>query len=81
MRKDRYEVVKLIYKQYQLNFVEEFILKKYCPNKMGYTIKVLKNNMRSSKILVRKDKLDELCFLCSNCNIGVRQETTRIGSR
>jgi len=76
-RKNEVEVIKIIYRQNQLDFVEHYIMKKYCPNKVGYTIKVIDDCKRASKIMVYKDRIDELIWLCSECNIEVRQEVRR----
>ena len=77
IKKREVEAVKIIYRQNQLDFVEHYIMRKYCPSKVGYTIKVIDERTRLSKIMVYKDLTDELIWLCSNCNIEVRQEVRR----
>lgn len=70
----KYEKVKIIYTQNQLDFVVDFIMKKYTSNKIGYTINVVSDTKRTSVIYVRKDRFDEFRFLCKYTNIEVRKE-------
>ena len=71
---NKYEKVKIVYTQEKLDFVVNFILRKYTTNKVGYTIKVMSDTKRSSVIYVRKDKFDEFMLVCKNTNIEVRKE-------
>ena len=71
---DKYEKVKIIYTQDKLDFVVNFILRKYTTNKIGYTIKVINETKRSSVIYVKKVNFDEFMLVCKNTGIEVRKE-------
>ena len=70
----KFEKVKIVYTQDQLDFVVDFIMKKYTTNKVGYTINVVSDTKRTSVIYVRKDKFDEFKFVCKYTNIEIRKE-------
>jgi len=71
---DKYEKVKIVYTQDKLDFVVNFILRKYTTNKIGYTIKVINETKRSSVIYVKKTIFDEFMLICKNTGIEVRKE-------
>lgn len=71
---DKYEKVKIVYTQDKLDFVVDFIMKKYTTNKIGYTIKVINETKRSSVIYVKKTIFDEFMLVCKNTGIEVRKE-------
>ena len=71
---DKYEKVKIVYTQDKLDFVVNFILRKYTTNKVGYTIKVINDTKRSSVIYVKKVNFDEFMLVCKNTGIEVRKE-------
>lgn len=71
---DKYEKVKIVYTQEKLDFVVNFILRKYTTNKIGYTIKVINDTKRSSVIYVKKTIFDEFMLVCKNTGIEVRKE-------
>ena len=71
---DKYEKVKIVYTQDKLDFVVNFILRKYTTNKAGYTIKVINDTKRSSVIYVKKVAFDEFMLVCKNTGIEVRKE-------
>ena len=71
---DKYEKVKIVYTQDKLDFVVNFILRKYTTNKIGYTIKVINETKRSSVIYVKKTIFDEFMLVCKNTRIEVRKE-------
>lgn len=71
---NKYEKVKIIYTQDKLEFVVDFILRKYTTNKIGYTIKVINETKRSSVIYVKKINFDEFMLVCKNTGIEVRKE-------
>lgn len=71
---NKFEKVKIVYTQDQLDFVVDFIMKKYTTNKVGYTINVVSDTKRTSVIYVRKDKFDEFKFVCKYTNIEIRKE-------
>lgn len=71
---DKYEKVKIVYTQDKLDFVVNFILRKYTTNKIGYTIKVINETKRSSVIYVKKPNFDEFMLVCKNTGIEVRKE-------
>ena len=71
---NKFEKVKIVYTQDQLDFVVDFIMKKYTTNKVGYTINVVSDTKRTSVIYVRKDKYDEFKFVCKYTNIEIRKE-------
>ena len=71
---NKYEKVKIIYTQEKLDFVVNFILRKYTTNKVGYTIKVINETKRSSVIYVKKVNFDEFMLVCKNTGIEVRKE-------
>lgn len=71
---DKYEKVKIVYTQDKLDFVVNFILRKYTTNKVGYTIKVINDTKRSSVIYVKKMNFDEFMLVCKNTGIEVRKE-------
>lgn len=71
---NKFEKVKIVYTQDQLDFVVDFIMKKYTTNKVGYTINVVSDTKRTSVIYVRKDKFDEFRFVCKYTNIEIRKE-------
>lgn len=71
---DKYEKVKIVYTQEKLDFVVNFILRKYTTNKIGYTIKVINETKRSSVIYVKKVNFDEFMLICKNTGIEVRKE-------
>lgn len=71
---NKFEKVKIVYTQDQLDFVVDFIMKKYTTNKVGYTINVVSDTKRTSVIYVRKDKFDEFKFVCKHTNIEIRKE-------
>lgn len=71
---DKYEKVKIVYTQEKLDFVVNFILRKYTTNKIGYTIKVINETKRSSVIYIKKVNFDEFMLVCKNTGIEVRKE-------
>lgn len=71
---DKYEKIKIVYTQDKLDFVVNFILRKYTTNKIGYTIKVINDTKRSSVIYVKKANFDEFMLVCKNTGIEVRKE-------
>ena len=71
---DKYEKVKIVYTQDKLDFVVNFILRKYTTNKVGYAIKVINDTKRSSVIYVKKVNFDEFMLVCKNTGIEVRKE-------